>query len=296
MKTWRDYPIQTIADLDKSWPKSLSTINKPVKKLFYRGEWDKNIFNKSLAIVGSRKSTRYGAEVVDKFMPVLVSNKITIISGFMYGVDTLAHKKCLELGGKTVAVLGSGLDVCYPSENDKLYTEILESGGLVISEFEPKFQATLWSFPARNRIVAGLTTMGVLVVEAGIKSGSMITARLAVEMGKEVYAVPGSIFSPTSKGCNYLLSNGAQIATCAEDILNLPSTESEEGRLTLFQSLNEQELKLAKILEREPFSLDLLCKETGMSAGYLASTLSMMSLKGVVEEVGGMFRISNSSK
>lgn len=291
MKTWRDFPIQIITEQDTNWPKSLSSISKPVKKLYYRGKWDEKIFAKTLAIVGSRRSTRYGAEVVDKFIPVMVSNKIAIISGFMYGVDTLAHKKCLELGGKTVAVLGSGLDVCYPSENDKLYSEILESGGLVISEFEPKFQATLWSFPARNRIVAALSSLGVLVVEAGIKSGSMITARLAVEMGKEVYAVPGSIFSPTSKGCNYLLSNGAQIATCAEDILNLPSTETEEGRLTLFESLNEQELKIAKILEREPFSMDLLYKETGLTAGHLASTLSLMSLKGVVEEVGGMFRL-----
>jgi len=163
--------------------------------------------------------SRYGQEVVAKFMPDLVANKITIISGFMYGVDTESHQKCLEFGGRTVAVLGGGLNILVPPENDDLYSQILNNGGLVISEYKNNFQPTLWSFPQRNRIVAGLSTLGVLVVEAGIKSGSLITARMGREQGKKIYVIPGQITSSTAEGTNYLIKNDlGEMVTLADDI------------------------------------------------------------------------------
>ena len=179
------------------------------------------IFENSLAVVGSRDMSLYGKEVIAKFVPDLVSNKITIISGFMYGVDVESHQKCLECGGKTVAVLGCGLNVLTSKENDSLYTKILENGGLVISEYEANLKPTRWSFPQRNRIVAGLSTLGVLVVEAKLKSGSLITAKIGQKQGKKVYVIPGQITSETSEGTNYLIKNNlGKMVTSAADILN----------------------------------------------------------------------------
>lgn len=180
-------------------------------KYFYRGEWSEEIFKKSIAIVGSRRMTRYGKEVVDNFIASFVANGATTISGFMYGVDTEVHQKTVDYGGKTVAVFGCGLDVIYPLENEKLYQQILETGGLTISEYEASAKPHLWKFPQRNKIVASLASLGVLVVEAGDKSGSLITAKLAKKMGKKVYAVPGPITSSTSEGTNVLIKEGEAI-------------------------------------------------------------------------------------
>ncbi|HBP51292.1 MAG: hypothetical protein US68_C0013G0007 [Candidatus Shapirobacteria bacterium GW2011_GWE1_38_10] len=217
MDSWKKWEIKTIDK--KDFPKQLREIKNCPKRLFYRGNWDNKIFEKSLAMVGSRRMSRYGQEVVAKFMPKLVANKITIISGFMYGVDTESHQKCLEFEGKTVAVLGGGLDVLTPAENGNLYNEILEKGGLVVSEYEIDFQPTRWSFPQRNRIVSGLSTLGVLVVEAELKSGSLITARFGREQNKKIYAVPGQVTSATAQGTDYLIKNNlGQITVSADDI------------------------------------------------------------------------------
>lgn len=292
MKRWKSYPILEIDNKSSEFPRFLLDLKRPVKKLRFRGKWQSEIFAKSMAVVGSRRCTRYGAEVLDKFIPGLVGTKITIVSGFMYGIDALAHKKTLENNGKTVAVLGGGLNVCSPSENDALYSQILSSGGLVLSEYVDNFLPTLWSFPQRNRIVAGLSSLGVLVVEAGIKSGSLITARLANEMGRDVYAVPGSIFSKTSMGCHELIADlKANLVTSCEDILHLPHQYSEENQLKMFEDLSTDERFIIEILHRETSSIDQIARELKKPSPQIAGLLTVLCMKGVVEEIGGVFRV-----
>ncbi|MBI1864011.1 DNA-processing protein DprA [Candidatus Woesebacteria bacterium] len=171
---YKDYKIQKIKLGDKNYPKNLSLIKNPPKFLFSRENPNKNIFKKSIAIVGSRSITRYGKDIIDRFVSFFASQKITTISGFMYGVDSEVHKKTIEYGGLTSAVFGCGLDVIYPPENEKLYSDILNSGGMIFSEYQNNAKPHLWKFPQRNRIVSGLSSFGVLVIEAALKSGSLL--------------------------------------------------------------------------------------------------------------------------
>ncbi len=291
MINFKKYPVQEIDWSFADFPEALKLMKKPVKRLRFRGKWEKQKFENCIAVVGSRRSTRYGSEVVDKFLPSLVANKVSVISGFMYGIDTLAHKKTIEMGGVTIAVLGSGLNVCTPPENEKLYCEIIESGGIVVSEYEDDFKATTWSFPQRNRIVVGLAGRGVLVVEASTKSGSLITARIANEMGRDVYAVAGSIFSKTSSGCHLLIQElKANLVTCPEDILSLPHQYSEENQLKLFENLSDLEKDIVKVVQRESSSIDQIAKELGKSSFEISGCLTILGLKNKVEEIGGEFR------
>jgi DNA processing protein len=198
-KIKNDWPIWKIGRNEVDFPKSLLEVKPAINQLYIRGIWRDDIFDNCAAIVGSRRMTRYGRQVCESVVVKLVSTKKVIVSGFMYGIDTQAHQKTLEFGGITMAVLGGGLNWIYPEENIDLYLQILNSGGLILSEFEPEYKPSLWTFPQRNRIVAGLADE-VFVVEAGFKSGSLITANLAYKMGKKVWAVPGMIDSPTSQG------------------------------------------------------------------------------------------------
>lgn len=283
MKKWKEWPINIIKKLD--FPEQLRQIRRCPEKLYYRGDWSEEIFKESLAIVGSRRMSRYGKEVIAKFMPDLVASKVTIISGFMYGIDAESHGRCLEMGGKTVAVLGGGLDILTPSENDGLYTEILEKGGLVISEYESNFQPTLWSFPQRNRIVSGLSTRGVLVVEAGMKSGSLITARLGREQGKEVYVIPGQINNSIAEGCNYLIKNNlGKMVTSADDILGAKGGVIQEN---IFQSMEGIENNILKLLKVEALSIDEICQKTGLSIAEINTKITLMSLNNFVFEENG---------
>ena len=282
-KKWRDWPINIIKK--KDFPEQLRVIRNCPEKLYYRGNWDNQIFEKSLAVVGSRRMSRYGQEVVAKFMPELVANKIKIISGFMYGIDTESHKKCLEFGGITIAVLGGGLNVLAPPENGNLYNEILEKGGLVISEYEPEFQPTLWSFPQRNRIVAGLSTLGILVVEAGIKSGSLITARLGREQNKKIYAIPGQLTSSTAEGTNYLIKNSlGEMTISPDDITKNKLVNLQEN---LFESLDPLENEIIKLLKIEALSIDELCLKMHNSVIELNTKITLMSLNNLVFEENG---------
>ena len=292
MNEWKKWPIKIIEK--KDFPECLQEIRNYPEKLFYRGTWDKSLFEKVVAIVGSRQITRYGREVVDKIMPEIVSRKTTVISGFMYGVDTESHKKCLEYGGKTIAVLGGGLDFPCPADNDKLYTEILEKNGLVISEYEPEFKATNWSFPQRNRIVSGLANLGVVVIEGGIKSGSLITAKLALEQKRKLLAVPGPINSKTSEGTNYLIkTGGAKILTEARDIFeDKIAMPSQENLFKDYSNLNDLERIIIDLLENEAMTSDELCQITKRNITEISSTLSMMLMKDLLTEEDGKFYIS----
>ena len=292
MFEWKKWPIKTIEIND--FPEGLKGIRNCPEKLYYRGEWDNNLFEKTVAIVGSRQITRYGKEIIDKIMPEIVSRKTTVISGFMYGVDSEAHKKCLDYGGKTVAVLGGGLNEPCPSENDKLYTEILEKGGVVISEYEPDFKAMTWSFPQRNRIVSGLATVGVVVIEAGIKSGSLITAKLALEQKRHVLAIPGPINSRTSEGTNWLIKTGsARMVTTPVDIFeDKISFPEQETLFKDYSNLNELEKIIIDLLETEAMTSDELCQMTKRNITEISTNLSMMLMKDLLTEEDGKFYIS----
>ena len=287
---WKDWPIKK---LDGSFFKK---IYKPPKVIYYRGNINPKIFEKSLAIVGSRRMTRYGKEVIDRFIPELVTNNVTIISGFMYGVDTQAHKKTVEYGGITVAVFGSGINICYPPENDKLYACILEKGGVVLSEYEPDSKPQLWRYPQRKRIVAGLASLGVLVIEAGEKSGSLITAEYAQKQGKKIYAVPGPITSSLSTGTNLLIKNGiAKIATEARDMIGSKNPKLKNSKLPSKPSnLNDKEKKIYTALNLEPLSADEIARNLNLDISEVSTILSLMSLRGILTESVGKFYLGKN--
>jgi len=292
MKNWRKWKIEKIEFSDKQYPEALKKIKKPPKQLYFRGRWNKDIFTDCLAVVGARKITRYGESVVENLIPNLVRAGLTIVSGFMYGVDGKAHKICLQNKGKTIAVLGCGLDILYPVLNDKLYTEILENDGLVMSEYERKVKPELWTFPQRNRIVAGLSK-GVLVVEGGEKSGSLITARIGFDQEKPVMAVPGAINSSMSAGTNWLIRNGAIAVVKAEEILEELEMILPRGAIGDFASgrLNKEEQKIVDELEREELDVDELARKLKMGVAETGALLSLMSLKQLVKEKNGKYGI-----
>jgi len=292
MNEWKKWPIKEI--LKNDLPKCLQEIRNCPEKLYYRGEWNDDLFKKVTAIVGSRQITKYGKSVVEKIMPEIVFQKSTVISGFMYGVDTEAHLKCLELGGKTIAVLGSGLDEYYPKENDKLYTEIIKNSGLVVSEYEASFKPTVWSFPQRNRIVSGLTNTSVVIVEAGIRSGSLITAKLALEQKRKILAVPGMINSKMSEGTNWLIkTGGAKILTepidIFEDRIAMPT---QENLFKDYSNLSDLERIIIDLLENEAMTSDEICQITKKNISEISITLSMMLMKDLLTEEDGKFYIS----
>ncbi len=292
MNEWKKWPITIIEK--KKFPINLREIKNCPEKLYYRGEWKEEIFEKVVAIVGSRQITRYGKDIVDKIMPEIVSRKSTVVSGFMYGVDTEAHKKCLEYGGKTVAVLGGGLNEICPKDNDNLYMEILKNNGLVISEYEPNFKATNWSFPQRNRIVAGLTNIGIVVIEAGIKSGSLITAKIGLEQKRKILAVPGPINSKTSEGTNWLIKTGsAKILTQSSDIFeDKIAIPTQENLFKDYSNLSDLERIMIDLLENEAMTSDELCQVTKKNITEISTTLSMMLMKDLLTEEDGKFYIS----
>jgi DNA processing protein len=279
MKISDKWPIKTIGKRD--FPEQLKKINNCPEKLNYRGNWDNQIFDKSLAIVGSRKMSQYGKWAVEKFVPELVAHKFAIISGFMYGVDTCAHRETLECGGITIAVLGGGLNIFTPPENEKMYWEILEKGGLIISEYENDFMPTLWSFPQRNRIVSGLSNNGVLVIEASMKSGSLITARLATEQGKKLYAIPGPINSSVSAGVNYLIKEKNGIMVTSPEDITLQKTKTTQLTMDIVDPFEKQIIKYLKI---ESLSTDELAKKLNKKIMLMSSKLMIMNMEGKISE------------
>lgn len=290
MVGWRQWEITKLDK--KDWPPGIRRVKPEIKQLYFRGKWDEKIFTKAVAVVGARRMTKYGEVMTRRLVTGLVETGYTIVSGFMYGIDTMAHKVCLENKGRTVAVLGCGLDCLTPAENDNLYTKILESGGLVLSEFEPKQEAKLWTFPYRNRIVVGLS-QALVVVEAGEKSGSLVTARWAFKQKKPVLAVPGAVTSSLSYGTNWLLKNGAKAVTEAEDVLAVLGVSARGKRKVrnLPISLSEEEKEIVELLKREEMDCDELSRKLGRPADKVGILLSQLSLKGVIEESGGKFMV-----
>ncbi len=217
LQACKEKEIHILCLEDSEFPVNLKQIYDPPPVIYYRGRLNKeDLF--SIGIVGSRKMTPYGRRVTCMLVKELVRNGFTIISGMARGIDGIAHQTALEEGGRTIAVLGSGVDIIYPKEHTKLYSEIIQSGA-VLSTFPPKTAPEKGNFPARNRIISGLA-YGTVVVEAGLRSGALITAEQALEQNREVFAVPGSIFGTMSQGTNRLIQNGAKLTTCVQDILD----------------------------------------------------------------------------
>lgn len=283
--------IRAVVLGDDDYPEALAEIYDPPFILYCRGSLPES-GEKILAVVGARKCTFYGQEVIDKIIPELTKNKIIIASGLALGIDSLAQSKTVASGGRTVAVLGSGVDRAsiYPAANQRLAEEIIRSGGAVISEFPPGTPPLKQNFPQRNRIIAGLA-WGTLIIEAALKSGSLITARCALEEGREVLAVPGNIFSPASEGPNNLIKSGAKPIAGAEDILEAwgvfdrPKTETKKRPDWSSCTLEEQ--LVLKNLSSEPQHINNLVHLTKLDTKTINSTLSMLEIQGIVRNIGG---------
>lgn len=276
------------------FPKALLEIPQPPADLWIIGELptDENLIY--LCVVGSRKFTSYGREACEKIIAGLKGYPVVIVSGFAMGIDTIAHKKAMQIGLKTIVFPGSGLspEAIYPKTNVRLMDEIVESGGCLISEFEPDFKAAPWTFPMRNRLMAGISK-AVLIIEAEERSGTLITARLTTEYNRDLLVVPGSIFSPNSKGVNKLLHQGATPVTCSEDVLEALGFElpkDEEKQAKLFLDLSPEEKKIVDLL-REPTSRDDLIRALKMPTPTVGAILTVMEIKGLIKEELGEIRL-----
>src|SRR3989338_8417664 len=272
---------------DKKFPFNLRKITPKVTRLYYKGHYRKNLFQKSLAVVGSRKMTQYGQRVIESLLPPLATAGITIISGFMYGVDQAAHKVTLEQDGKTVAVLGWGIDWPVEHADQKLYQEI-EEKGLILSEYPANVTPQLWMFPRRNRIMAGLS-QAVLIIEAAENSGSLITASYAQKYNKQLFAVPGPIASTVSQGTNNLIkSHKAITVTSASDILrNMKWLKEIKPSLSTTEDTTRD--LILQLLANEPLTIDELALSLNTPVEKISVKLSLLQLKGRVEEKEGKY-------
>lgn len=276
--------VQALTWDSSDYPGLLRQIADAPPVLFVRGtltpadEW-------SVALVGTRKATVYGREVTHRLATDLVQNRVTLVSGLARGIDSIAHKAALDAGGRTLAVLGSGVDFIYPTEHRKLAEAIVENGAL-ISDYPLGTRPEAANFPARNRIISGLS-LGVVVVEADVKSGALITADFALDHGREVFAVPGSILSPASAGCNRLLRDGASVVTEVGDILETLHLDQVSEKQLAREVLpsNPTEAAILEHLTAEPRHLDELSREIELPVETISSTLVMMELKGMTRQV-----------
>lgn len=278
----------------KEIPRGLLEIPQPPKTLYIRGKLPKEdvIY---LAVVGSRKYTSYGKDICEKLIRGLAGYPIVIVSGLAIGIDSIAHRAALDNGLKTISFPGSGLDnnILHPRQNVKLANEIVEKGGCLISEMEPQMKATLYSFPQRNRLMAGMSK-AVLIIEAEEKSGTLITARMALDYNRDVLAVPGSAFSSNSNGTNWLIKQGATPVTTSEDILIALGFNIEKPKQTdkeKYADCGKDELKIIELL-REPMPRNELIRQSGLSIGEANALLSIMEIKELIkEELGEMRKI-----
>lgn len=279
--------IKLLTREDVSYPAALAHIPAPPPLLYVRGQiaavdaW-------SIAVVGTRSPTSYGKEVTQRLAGDLAGAGLTIVSGLAIGVDTLAHRSALEQGGRTIAVLACGADLVYPERNQALADEICAAGAIV-SEFPLGTKPTPQMFPVRNRLISGLA-LGTLVVEAAYGSGALITVEYALEQGREVFAVPGSIFSKMSQGTNALIRNGAAIATQAQDILdalNLSTLAVQQEVQAAFPA-EPAEAALLEFVSYEPQHVDDLRRACGLPIAEVSALLAMMELKGLVRQAGAL--------
>ncbi|MCX8011837.1 MAG: DNA-processing protein DprA, partial [Desulfobacterota bacterium] len=284
------YGVKLLTITDENFPENLKQIYDPPPFLYVRGEIKKED-NLAIAIVGSRNASSYGRSITKKLARALTERGFTVISGLARGIDTFAHKGALEIGGRTIAVLGSGIDIIYPRENKILAEEIISSGALVTEfPFGTKPEAT--NFPSRNRIISGLS-LGTVIVEASFRSGSLITARLALEQGREVFAVPGNIDSPGSKGTNRLIKEGAKLVVDAEDIIEEISPQYssiitfEPKKTPKPNQLTSEGQNILGLLDINPVHIDQLIQKSGLLPNQVTSLLLELELAGTIKQLPG---------
>jgi DNA processing protein len=283
--------IQILTWDDEAYPARLREIDQPPPVLYLRGEYlPDDLF--AVAIVGTRRITPYGRQVTEEIASFLAANGITVVSGLARGVDAVAHTAALRAGGRTIGVLGSGVDRIYPPEHRALAEQTTERGA-VVSDYAPGTPPDASNFPPRNRIISGLS-LAVVVIEAGETSGALITAEFAAEQGREVFAVPGSILAPQSKGTNKLIQQGAQPLLTASDLmqaLNLTRMGEQKAARKILPG-DEVEARLYAALGGQPVHVDELGNLTGLPIEKVSATLTLMELKGMVRQVGGMHYVS----
>ena len=284
--------IKLMSIFDDAYPEPLKNIYDPPFLIFYKGDMEYN--EKSLAIVGSRKCTAYGIKTADVLSKKLGELGFTIVSGMARGIDSAAHNACVLDNFPTWAVLGCGIDIVYPPENRKLMEKITENGA-VMSEFVPGTKPMPYNFPRRNRIISGLS-LGVIVIEAGEKSGSLITANTALEQGREVFAVPGNLMNTKSVGTNKLIKDGAKIITGLDDILDelyLLDVDAKKNHFKnrqmqmQMENLRKEEKMIIECLEDEQMHIDAIAKKTKIPIKDLNSYLIILELNGMIEQLPG---------
>lgn len=272
-------------------PEKLAGVKPPIKQLWYRGEWKEDLLVKCVAIVGSRRMSRYGRQAIEEIVPRFCRAGYTIISGLMYGVDQLVHKETLKCGGKAIGILGYGIERKNEEGADKLSEEIEENGGLIMSEYPGDTRGQLFTFPQRNRIVVGLSDL-IVVIEAGSKSGSLDTAKWAQKMGKPIYALPGSIFSPTSEGTNSWIAQGWARSLTLQSLEELVGSGKASSLDNKVEGLGAGEREIYTQLKLlGPQSINELARALNTSARELLSQLTQMELLGVVGEERGVWRV-----
>lgn len=280
--------ISWVTIFDEKYPKLLKEIYDPPTVLYYKGEILPQD-GKAIAVVGTRKVTGYGRLVTEKLTKELVEFGLTIVSGLARGVDTEAHKTAILSNGRTLAVLGGGLKNIFPPENTDLARKIISGYGAVISEFPPDHPSLPGNFPARNRVISGLSK-GVLVTEAAEDSGSLITARCALDQGREVFAVPGPITSELSKGPSFLIKQGAKLITEAGEILEELGIDKYQVSSIKYKGedkLTDIEKKILGYLENESKHVDEICRTLNLSAAQVSASLIKMEIQGIVKNLGG---------
>lgn len=292
---------------DKEYPKLLKRIGKQTPKcLYFKGNWDKEIFNNCLAVVGTRKLTSYGRQTIEQLVGKITLAGITIVSGFMYGGDAAAHQATLKAGGRTIAVMPCGIDRVHPEDQSELYQEILDNNGLVLSEYKGNMAPVLWTYPQRNRIIAGLSK-ALLIIEAGDKSGCLIIANYARKFKRKIFVAPGQITSSVSKGSNVLIKQGAEMVLEADDILkhyaHVPARSAYAqrrragydskklpfSRNTLGESPGNIEEQILDLLGRESLGADELSRQLGMPISELSVKLSAMEMRGIIKLNSGKY-------
>ena len=289
-KLWEKIESQGIKILtwqDEAYPGRLKEIDQPPPVLYIRGEYlPDDLF--AVAIVGTRRVTAYGRQITEEISSFLAANGITVISGLARGVDAIAHQSTLKAGGRTIAVLGCGVDKIYPPEHRGLAEQMMERGA-IISDYALGTPPDASNFPPRNRIISGLS-LALVVVEAGETSGALITAEFAAEQGREVFAVPGSILAPQSKGTNKLIQKGALPLLSMDDLmqaLDLTRVGEQKAARKVIPA-DETEARLMNVLGSEPLHVDEIRNQAELPIEKVSATLALMELKGMVRQVGGM--------
>ena len=285
LKKAKDLGVYILTFRDQGYPKNLLQIYDPPPLLYVRGKLDKGD-SPMVAMVGSRKGSPYGRAVTKKISKALAAVGVTVVSGMARGIDTCAHLGSLEAGGMTLAVLGCGIDIMYPPENERLFLDIIDHGA-VISEFPLSTPPEGKNFPKRNRIISGLS-LGVVIVEATADSGSLITASHALEQGREVFAVPGNVGMATSQGTHALIKQGAKLVEGAQDILVeiIPQFEGTVIREET-PALNDEEDGILQILSHNPLHIDEISRLSQMEIRRVSTILLELELKGVISQLGG---------